>query len=49
MKGLEEMTAEEGREVIREIMAAYSKYREIWIARFGTDAGFDSWFSTQTR
>lgn len=48
MTGLETMTAKEGREIIREIMTAYDKYREIWIEKFGTDEGFDNWFSTQT-
>ena len=48
MKGLETMTAEEGREIIREIMTAFDKYREIWIKRFGTDEGFNDWFRTQT-
>lgn len=48
MKGLETMTAEEGREIIREIMTAYDTYRAKWIERFGTDEGFDDWFRTQT-
>ena len=48
MQGLETMTAEEGRETIREIMEAYGKYRGMWIERFGTDEGFDDWFRTQT-
>ena len=48
VKGLEEMTAEEGREIIREIMTAYDTYREMWIAKFGTAEGFDDWFRTQT-
>uniref|UniRef100_A0A6M3LT22 Uncharacterized protein n=1 Tax=viral metagenome TaxID=1070528 RepID=A0A6M3LT22_9ZZZZ len=48
MEGLETMTAEEGREIIREIMAAFDTYREKWIERFGTAEGFDDWFRTQT-
>jgi len=48
MKGLEAMTAEEGRETIREIMAAFDTYREKWIERFGTDEGFEDWFRKQT-
>ena len=48
MAGLETMTAEEGREIIREIMAAYDKYRAIWIKHFGTVEGFDAWFTKQT-
>ncbi len=47
MKGLESMTAEEGREIIREIMTTYDKYRELWLDRFGTDKGFDDWFRLQ--
>lgn len=46
--GLETMTAEEGRETIREIMTAYDKYRQLWITKFGTDEGFDDWFRKQT-
>ena len=49
MKGLEAMTAAEGREIIREIMTAYDTYRELWIKRFKTDKGFDAWFNTQTQ
>ena len=48
MKGLETMTAEEGRAVIREIMTAYDTYREKWIERFKTAEGFDDWFGIQT-
>ena len=47
IKGLEAMTADEGREVIREIMTAYATYRAKWIERFGTDEGFDDWFTKQ--
>ncbi len=48
MKGMETMTAEEGREIIREIMSAYDANREMWIKHFGTDEGFDTWFTKQT-
>ena len=48
MNGLESMTAEEGREIIREIMTAYDTYREMWIAKFGTTEGFDDWFTART-
>jgi len=48
MTGLETMTAEEGKKIIREIMDAYNKYREMWVTRFGTAEGFDNWFKTQT-
>jgi len=49
MKGLEAITAEEGREIIREIMAAYDTYRKLWVSKFGTEEGFDSRFSIQTQ
>lgn len=48
MKGLEAMTAEEGRETIREIMTAYDKYRKLWLIVHGTDEGYDDWFRIQT-
>lgn len=48
MKGLEEMTAEEGRAIIAEIMGAWDKYRALWIKRFGNEAGFGDWFLKQT-
>ncbi len=40
--GLETMTAIEGREIIREIMTAYDKYLAMWIAKFGSNDGFDT-------
>ncbi len=46
--GLEGMTAEEGRRIIKEIMTAYDTYRNLWITRFGNDEGFDAWFTDQT-
>ena len=49
MKGLETMTAEEGRAIIKEIMDAYDHYRKLWIDKNGTDEGFDTWFSKQTQ
>lgn len=33
--------------IIRELMAAYDKYRQIWIDRHGTATGFDDWFRMQ--
>ncbi len=47
-EGLEAMIAEEGCEILREIMGAYDKHRALWIEKFGTDEGFDNWFRTQT-
>ena len=49
MKGLETMTAAEGREVIREIMGAYDDCRRLWVKRFDTDDGFNDWFNRQNR
>ena len=34
-------------ETIREIMNNYDEYRERWICRYGTDEGFDAWFTEQ--
>ena len=34
-------------ETIKELMDNYDEYRERWICRYGTDAGFNEWFSTQ--
>ena len=48
VKGLESMTAKEGREIIREVMTAYDTYRAMWIEHFGTDEGFDAWFTKHT-
>ena len=39
------MTATEARETIREIMTAYDNARKDWIARFGSDEGFDGAFT----
>jgi hypothetical protein len=40
------MTTElEDRETIREIMAAWEKYRPLWMAKFGNDEGFADWFT----
>ena len=49
MKGLESLTAAEARLIIREIMGAYDTYRKLWIEKFGTEEGFDDWFSKQTK
>ena len=39
------MTATEARETIREIMTAYDNARKDWIARFGSDEGFNGAFT----
>ena len=48
MKGMEEMTAAEGTEIVREIMEAYNKYRAWWMLKHGTAEGFDDWFRKKT-
>ncbi len=48
MTGLESMTAQEGREIIREIMTAYNKARAAWFTRFKHYDDFDEWFRRQT-
>ena len=47
VRGLETMTAIEGREIIREIMAAYDKYLAMWLEKTGNATGFDEWFNAQ--
>ena len=34
-------------EIIRELMDNYDEHRERWVCRYGTDEGFDEWFTTQ--
>ena len=34
-------------ETIRELMTQYDARRAEWIAKFGSDAGFDVWFTQQ--
>jgi hypothetical protein len=48
MKGMEEMTQEEGAIIIKEIMEAYNKYRALWMLKHGTAEGFDDWFRKKT-
>jgi len=31
----------------KEVMDKYDEYRVKWIAQFGTDDGFDNWFTKQ--
>ena len=30
-----------------ELMAAYTEKRAAWVAAFGSDSGFDNWFTAQ--
>lgn len=34
-------------ETLREIMEQYTKQRTRWVAKKGTSAGFDAWFTKQ--
>ena len=34
-------------ETIRELMDSYDECRERWINQYGTDEGFDTWFTEQ--
>lgn len=34
-------------DTIRELMNAYDEYRARWISRFGTEDGFNDWFTQQ--
>lgn len=36
-------------EEIRELMSNYLKYRTLWEFRYGTEQGFDEWFTMQLR
>lgn len=36
-----------GADTFRELMNRYDEKRAEWIARFGSDAGFDAWFTKQ--
>ena len=33
--------------LLKEIEVNYTKYRKKWIKRFGSDKGFDKWFTGQ--
>ena len=47
MKGMEEMTAEDGQSFcddMRHLMNLWDRCRAAWIERFGTEIGFDKWF-----
>lgn len=34
-------------EIIRELMEKYDAARAAWMAEYGTDDGFDAWFTSQ--
>ena len=36
------------KDVIKEIMNEYDKYRELWVKEYGSDKGFNEWFTQQT-
>jgi len=48
MWGMDEMTAAEGAAIVKEIMEAYNKYRDLWMLKHGTAKGFDDWFRKET-
>ena len=51
MKGLEEMTREEGAawcDDMHHLMNLWDECRAAWIERFGTEIGFDKWFAEKT-
>ena len=48
VKELITMTAAEGRETIREIMAAYDTAKAVWVKEFGTEDGFDDAFARKS-
>lgn len=43
------MTTAEMIAALRELMDAYDAGRAAWVAEYGTDAGFDAWFTAQVR
>ena len=44
-----ERKAAEGAEIVKEIMEAYHKYRDLWMLKRGTSEGFDDWFRAATQ
>ena len=34
-------------EALKEMMEKYNENREKWVAQFGTDDGFNEWFTSQ--
>jgi hypothetical protein len=45
---MEEMTCAEGAAIMKEIMEAYGKYRDLWMLHHGTAEGFNDWFRLKT-
>ena len=43
------MTAWTMDEEIRELLSNFTKYKTLWIYRFGSSAGFSEWFASQLR
>lgn len=41
------MNNKEAKEAVKELMDQFNSKREQWIAKFGSDKGFDEWFSGQ--
>ena len=37
----------ETQKVLKEMMEAYNENRERWVAQFGTDEGFNEWYTMQ--
>ena len=42
-----EATMEKAAQIIKEMMAQYDASKAQWVQRFGSDQGFDKWFSDQ--
>lgn len=45
--GMENMTPDDARRVLKEIMDTYAEYERLWMDVHGTMEGFSSWFSRQ--
>jgi len=43
------MTKAECARALKGLMEQYDKYRKRWIKRYGTDTGYDQWFTGQVR
>jgi hypothetical protein len=41
------LTADEIRETLKELVNAYTEFRDKWIQTFGNADGFDKWFTEQ--
>jgi len=33
--------------ILRELIAKYDEKRKMWVERYGTDEGFNEWFTNQ--